>query len=75
MNIDEPILISNIVLHTIIVTNMWAKLIDNKGSINMSFINLYFLSSTIIIDRRRAIIKLDIINLLEMIPGEDITPK
>jgi len=39
---------------------------DNSGSIIISFINLYFLSITIIIESTSAIIKLNIISLLEM---------
>ena len=63
---EDPILISKMVLHKIMVTNMWAKLMDNNGSIIISWINLYFLSITIIIESASAISKLNIISLLEM---------
>ena len=55
------------VLHTKIVTNMCAKLIDNNGSIMISFIILYLLSKTIMIDSTSAMNKLNIISLPEMI--------
>ena len=73
---EEPIVMSKMVLHTIMVTSMCAKLIDNNGSIKISFINLYFLTITIIIESARAISKLSNISLLErytLLPTKDNT--
>ena len=73
---EEPIVMSKMVLHTRMVTNMCAKLMDNNGSIIISFINLYFLIITIIIESARAISKLNNISLLEryiLLPTKDNT--
>ena len=73
---EDPILMSKMILHTIMVTNICVKLMDNKGSIKISFINLYFLIITIIIESARAISKLNNISLLEryiLLPTKDNT--
>ena len=54
------------ILHTKIVTNMYAKLIDNKGSMMISLIILYLLRKTTMTDNINAINRLNIMSLPEI---------